>query len=243
MTPIAPVRLHVRAAARGEIVVLDLDHAQLSFARRLLSKRQLRRLVRSDELHAHFPVFPQHLVDGVFDASDLIGGQLLVEIDRRRRRAKVEAHGFCARPRARTPQTGGAALCAAACDRSAGSSRRGPAPASSSRARDPRGGRWCRLPARRRQRRWPRRGCRYRRAGRRTSGRTPCGRGRSSSDRPGGALRGRQRRIRPGTRPCSRDVQTTWATNGSFIPASSNPRARSTQLSQRPQGSPGGSGS
>ena len=37
---------HVRAAAGGEIVILDLDDAELARARRILSKRQLRRLAR-----------------------------------------------------------------------------------------------------------------------------------------------------------------------------------------------------
>ena len=83
----------MRAAAGGEIEVLDVDQAQRPFALGLLAKRQRRHFLRSGEANRHRAIFPDDAVGLVFRAPDLRRRQLARQVDGRVLGAEMKALG------------------------------------------------------------------------------------------------------------------------------------------------------
>ena len=82
----------VRAAARREVEAFDVDEAKRSLAERLLSQREIRRVLFGREPDGHRPIFPDDAVGLGLGRGDLDGAHLAREIDRRRLRAEMKAH-------------------------------------------------------------------------------------------------------------------------------------------------------
>ena len=73
MPPICPVRVHVRAAASGEVEVADVDKAQLvALGRRKFAQAQRRSLVPLDEPDVDRTIVEDDFVGQTFGRFDLL---------------------------------------------------------------------------------------------------------------------------------------------------------------------------
>ena len=247
MMPIAPVR------ATCVPPHADTSKSSTSISRSTPSRfdslrsGSLRGFVGVGEADRDRTILPDDAVGFALGARDLVGGHLAREIDRRRRRAEVEAdrpHLQQAVERRRQHVLAGVLLHVLEAPRPVDRCR---APALPQRRLRPRAG-CCRRRGRRRRRRARRRACRCRTAGRPTSDRRRCDRARRRERLACRLERARtltHRRVELGryTDRCSRMRSVSRhvfrvESSGSVTPASAKPFARRRQLSQRPHGAP-----
>jgi len=83
----------VRAAARRQVAIRDLDDAQRARALRFLAQRQRGRLGVADVADGDGPVIPDHLVRPALGRRNGLGSDLAIEVDRRGLGTQVETHG------------------------------------------------------------------------------------------------------------------------------------------------------
>src|SRR6266705_2900701 len=72
----------MRAAARSQIEIVDLNHSELAFTRRFFAQRQSRGLFRRHLPNRHWPIFPNDLIgkiDGLLNS--LVGRIVKRDID------------------------------------------------------------------------------------------------------------------------------------------------------------------